>query len=169
MKERWKQIAGGDYELSNFGQLRRLKPARGTRVGRLSKGRPLGPYGYIGVTLGKGPDGRVRTAYLHVLVAETFIGSKPAGTEVNHCDGDKNNNRADNLEYLTHAKNQKHASENGLLARGEHVGTSVLTRTQVHAIRKLYPSSTCKALGLKYGVCAQTIHNIISGRAWWGL
>lgn len=50
----------------------------------------------------------------HQTIADYFIGKKPKGLTVNHKDGNKLNNRYENLEYITIAENIKHAIENGL-------------------------------------------------------
>jgi hypothetical protein len=51
----------------------------------------------------------VRGSYfVHDLVAETWLGPRPVGTEVNHKDRDHGNNAPDNLEYLTHVDNVRH-------------------------------------------------------------
>lgn len=47
--------------------------------------------------------------YVHRLVYETFVGAIPEGMEINHKDGDKLNNTADNLEAMTHQKNIEHS------------------------------------------------------------
>lgn len=54
-------------------------------------------------------DGVVWTVKVHALVAAAFIGERPEGLDVNHKDGDKTNNRACNLEYVTRSENVLHS------------------------------------------------------------
>ena len=56
---------------------------------------------------------------IHRLVAETFIPNQEDKREVNHKDGNKLNNRADNLEWATRSENQKHAYKIGLQKSSE--------------------------------------------------
>ena len=51
---------------------------------------------------------------VHKLVMETFC-NKEQSKEINHIDGNKQNNNLDNLEYTTHRENMIHAVENGLI------------------------------------------------------
>ena len=50
---------------------------------------------------------------VHRLVASLFIGEQP-GYEINHKDGNKDNNAVSNLEYVTHEQNRIHAIKTGL-------------------------------------------------------
>jgi len=59
-----------------------------------------------------GWGGRVR---VHNLVAETFIGKKPFGSQVNHKDGIKAHNYPENLEYISQKENLRHAFRTGLM------------------------------------------------------
>ena len=51
---------------------------------------------------------------VHRLVWETFNGKIPVGMQINHIDGDKQNNSLSNLELVTPSENMKHAYDNGL-------------------------------------------------------
>lgn len=51
-------------------------------------------------------EGKTRT--VHSLVAEAFLGPRPYGYDIDHIDGNKLNNNASNLRYVTHEDNMKH-------------------------------------------------------------
>ena len=59
-------------------------------------------------------DGKQIMCYVHRLIAETFIEKPDYPCEVNHIDGNKQNNAASNLEWVTRSENMKHAWEKGL-------------------------------------------------------
>lgn len=54
------------------------------------------------------------TFLVHRLVASAFVPNPNGLAEVNHIDGDKLNNSAENLEWVTHSQNMKHSIEVGL-------------------------------------------------------
>jgi hypothetical protein len=96
------------YEVSNLGRVRSAETSRikGSKPGRvLSQSQDDG--GYSQVYLWKAY--RQHTIKVHRLVAEAFLDKRPAGYQVNHIDGNKQNNRADNLEWVTNQENNWHA------------------------------------------------------------
>lgn len=70
--------------------------------------------GYMCCTL-RLEDGSRRTFKVHRMVAEKFISNPEGKPEVNHIDGNKENNNDYNLEWATHSENIKHAWDTGLL------------------------------------------------------
>ena len=70
--------------------------------------------GYIEVTL-TDTDGRPHSRLLHRIIAEAFCEKPDGADEVNHINGDKTDNRARNLEWVTRAENLRHAYETGLM------------------------------------------------------
>lgn len=76
--------------------------------GELKKMSPVATgNGYLSVTLYKEPQVPIRR-YVHRLVAEAFIPNPENKPQVNHIDGDKTNNRVENLEWVTQNENQRH-------------------------------------------------------------
>ena len=89
------------------------------RDGRVinSRGHEKTPYlhpesGYFGMNLYS--NGRGYPKRVHRLVAETFIPNPENKPEVNHKDGNKQNNSVDNLEWVTRSENMLHAYSTGL-------------------------------------------------------
>jgi hypothetical protein len=111
-REIWKPIAGYErlYEVSNFGNVRRIF-RYGKRWVHTCK-QKLTKDGYRESTLVK--DNNPKCVRTHRLVAAAFCENPHNKNEVNHIDGNKLNNRADNLEWCTSSENQKHAYKIGL-------------------------------------------------------
>ena len=87
--------------------------------------------GYERVTLSK--NGNTARFFVHRLVAETFLGFQE-GMEVNHINGDKLDNRVNNLEWCTSSSNKQHALSLELRASGEKHVNSKLTDDEVRDI-----------------------------------
>ena len=85
-------------------------------------------------------DDKQHTPTVHSLIMKTFVGEKPfPKANINHIDGDKNNNSLSNLEYCTYKENHAHAIANGLRNPvGEGNGRSKLTKEKVIVMRHLY-------------------------------
>lgn len=69
--------------------------------------------GYHTTTVGN------RNSLVHRLVAHAFLGPPPSGDlyEINHLDGNKSNNRVDNLEYVSRAQNMLHYHRSNIVRR----------------------------------------------------
>jgi len=106
--EEWRPAPGWEsaYNVSSQGRIKNASTGRILRL-RYTKGRR---YAAIHLPL----NGKSVDRYLHVLVAEAFLGPKPTGLDVNHKDGDRLNNAATNLEYVTRQENIRHAVRLGL-------------------------------------------------------
>lgn len=65
------------------------------------------PTGYVRVNIRQG--GRWKTVSVHRLVADAFIPNPQNKPCVNHIDGNKANNNAENLEWCTHSENESHS------------------------------------------------------------
>ena len=132
-------------------------------IGRWMSPTPI-QGGYL--TVGLRREGKQIRRLVHRLVAEAYIGDCPDLHEVNHIDGDKLNNRVENLEYTTRLANMQHAWRTGLI--GKQVGRpSKLTENQVVNIYHLNRSGIRQTrLASLYEVSDSTVSNIIRGERW---
>lgn len=150
------------YEVSVYGYIRNRRTLRVLRL-NLNTG---GGYGLVRLYIG---PGAFLDRLAHVVVAEAFICKRPKGLEVNHKDGDKLNNAASNLEWVSRKENMQHAAKNGWMrpTRGEASHQSKLTEAKVRAIRRaLVRGATSAELGREYGVTATAIQLIKYGKNW---
>lgn len=117
--EEWRPVNGfdGKYEVSNYGRVRSIDHEVKSLVGyRTVKGRILKQrveHGYCRVQLSISKYEHTHKQ-VHRLVAEEFVPNPDNKPEVNHIDGCKTNNFAENLEWVTSSENSVHAIENGL-------------------------------------------------------
>jgi predicted XRE-type DNA-binding protein len=166
--EMWKPVVGyeGFYEVSNRGRVRSARETRATKIGRILKPSPI--FGYLYVVLAR--HGTARSTRVHRLVAHAFIGAKPDGLQINHKDGNKQNNCASNLEYVTAQRNTQHAIETGLRksSAGEQNPTAKLKPSQVLEIRVLAAYSGMRQvdIGAIYGVSQSQVSSIFRRGTW---
>jgi hypothetical protein len=121
-------------------------------------------YGYIYVNL-YNDSRRCHNVLVHRLVAIAFLDNPNNKREVNHIDGDKSNNKVDNLEWTSSSENKKHAFKIGLMCqKGEKHASNKLNSDQVIEVynSKLKISDLAK----KYNVGITTIHAIKNGQTW---
>ena len=109
-EEIWKDIEGyeGLYQVSNMGRVKSFKWNKDGRIMKIKKDR----HGYHEISLCINNIPKFwRT---HRLVALTFLPNTENKRTVNHIDGNKLNNRLENLEWTTHGENISHAYRTGL-------------------------------------------------------
>lgn len=94
MCEIWKDIEGFEdkYQISRGGEVRHK------RSGKVTRGTKDKQSGYMRVNL---YTDRNHISLVHRLVAEAFVPNTDNGNEVHHIDGNKQNNAAENLEWVT--------------------------------------------------------------------
>lgn len=160
--EVWRDIEvyDGDYQISKTGKVRSQKSGEWRPLKRfLNRG------GYEAVILSK--NDTPRKFLVHVLVARAFVPNPENKPEVNHIDGNKMNNCAWNLEWVTRSENLRHATRTGLMRykRGTNNGNARLTEDDVHYIREKYipkhPEFGASALSRKFHVNIKTVLRVI--------
>jgi len=172
MDEQWKAVPGyeGWYEASTFGRFRIMQsPGKGARhpyprvLANLvyQKGYLKQQFGTCGNT--RKPWRR----YLHQIIYETFHGPIPSGFSINHIDGEKANNRPENLELSTPRQQTAHARSLGLPRSRGGIAWH-LTEADVRRIRELYDSGerTYVQLAAEFGVVKGAIGHILKRRTW---
>jgi NUMOD4 motif/HNH endonuclease len=123
MEEIWKPIKEyeGLYEVSNLGNVKSLPKVILTYGGkrtinlseRIMNGTPRSRRD-IYPSLGLKKGNKNKMFFIHRLVAHAFILNPKNNSQVNHIDGDKTNNRVDNLEWISPVDNLRHAQKIGV-------------------------------------------------------
>jgi hypothetical protein len=166
--ERWLPVPVAEYQhlyqVSDLGRIRRLV---NKRVRRLTCGKD----GYEYCTLRAG--GRCRNLLVQRLVVVAFIRPFLPGEVTAHRDGDRENNRADNLEIVTPRESMHHAIRTGWRDnKGEKHYKAVLTEVQVREIRRLHAGGSrvggmsYAALAKRFGVSTGAVEAVTQRRSW---
>ena len=142
-----------DYEITRQGEVINKKWG-----GRKVKPQPNGK-GYLRVHIAG------KMYFVHRLVAEKYVPNPDGKPQVNHKDGNKLNNNADNLEWVTNQENRNHAINNDLHLKGEKCPWSKLTQKQVDFIRN-HPEIKNVELARAFGVHHKTISAVKNYRSW---
>ena len=112
--------------------------------------------GYQMVSAGSGSNNK---QYVHRMVAETWIDNPNHYEQVNHINGDKDDNRADNLEWVTPSENMRHAFRTGLK---KHSGGLKATPIRIVETGEVFESvSECAR---RIGGSQGTISECLAGR-----
>lgn len=97
-EEVWKDIPSyeGKYQVSNLGRVKSLLSST-EKILKTRKDKS----GYLRINLG------YKTLRIHQLVAMAFLGHEPCGMKlvVDHIDGDRTNNKMENLQLITQKEN----------------------------------------------------------------
>ena len=110
------------------------------------------------------------TVPVHRLVAQAFIPNPENKPQVNHINGDKTDNRVENLEWCTNGENQKHAFVNNLQRGNFNHPHSKLCYDDVVYIKNNYQKGKIgfgmRTLAKKFNVSVSTIKQIINGESY---
>ena len=154
-----------NYEVSDLGNIRNKK------TNRILKTK-FNNCGYKQLKLSK--NGINKMYSVHRIVAEAFIINIESKPFVNHKNGNKSDNRVENLEWVTRSENDLHAYKLGLRKviknpnYGSKNGNSKLNEIKVKEIREKYLSGryTQQKLAEEYNVSQHTINGIVLNKIW---
>lgn len=164
--EIWKELEGFriKYLISVFGEIK--SPDQTVDIGlsrsQFKKERIIKSHisntGYVtvGLTFGRAKS---RGFHVHRLLAQTFLPNPNGYRCINHKDGNKLNNSLNNLEWVTHAQNNKHAYDIGLKKPFRKVTTDQVK--QMRALSKcLYIPNML--LASMYGISRSAVSKIVN-------
>lgn len=137
--EQWRPVAGFEdrYLVSNYGRVMSVQTNHGAAKQYIISQAPTGTVDYLYVKLFI--KDKLHNRAVHRLVATAFVNNPGNKPMVNHKDGNKRNNHASNLEWVTCAENHRHAWDTGLCCR--------------EGMRK-------RLLGSKHATAASRYHNV---------
>ena len=168
MEEEWKDIDGyeGYYQVSNFGRVKSLdRYVKDTKRNCFNfvKGRIMSPSSadkkhYMEVNLSK--NNKVTHYLVHRLVAQAFIPNPNNLPQVNHKDENRENNRADNLEWCTAEYNTNYGTR--ALRQGISSGKTVYQYNKYGVLENTYYSASYASKEI--GVKSTSIHACCVGK-----
>lgn len=165
MSERRQVVGWPEYEVDDMGNVFRIAPSCGAKVGRQLKPIKMS-HGYLKVGLSRASVVTDKT--VHRIVAEAFLGPIPEGMDVCHIDGTRDNNAVSNLRIDTRSGNMADSARHGTLSRGERHPYAKYTAEQVLSIRRRLDSGEkVAALSNELGIPKPTLWGI-KNRANWG-
>lgn len=151
--------------ISDFGRLKTFQ--------RDKKGQIMKPYAqageYLKISL-YGSDGKEKRVYVHRLVAQAFVENPHEYRVVNHLDGNKQNNRADNLEWCTLSRNSRWAYQMnpaplmlGLIFYTQYIRPKRIEQLTVTGQSLgVYPNATIAAR--ENGICVRNVQQAAKGQ-----
>lgn len=170
----WKPIKNyeGIYEVSDSGEVRSLdRTVSGKTINTRQniKGRVLKKYpqvnGYLKVCLCS-PGGR-RWTSVHRLVAQEFIRKeREEHTTVHHLDNNKQNNRVENLKWVTHKENMEVANKDSRFPKGVHCYNSQIndaTSVMIRLCTSIFSVKECSEI---FKVSEAVVRPIKNGKTW---
>ena len=156
--EIWKDIEGyeGYYQVSNMGNVKSLNYNRTGKEGILKLGKDS--KGYLFVVLCK--ENTKKPCRIHRLVATAFCENPHGYKEVNHISEDKTDNRAENLEWVSHEYNSNYGTRNKRIA--EKLSKPIYGINKVNGLIVEFKSS--HEAGRTLGIAQQNINACCKGK-----
>lgn len=116
--------------------------------------------GYLRIMVNK------KSYFVHRLVAQKYVPNPNNNPQVNHKDGNKLNNNANNLEWVTNQQNRTHAVKNSLILVGDNCSWSKLDTEKVKFIREYCDKYSYNKLAKMFNVSRGAIIDVVKHRTW---
>ena len=157
--EEWRDVRGyeGLYQVSNFGRVKSFYHNTPKIIYQ-----SLHSMGYWRVCLVK--NGKRKDVSVHRLVAQAFLPNPDNKPQVDHLNGDKRDNRVENLEWVTRKENIQRAIQMGLIKTGADSSCTKLTHEARKYIHENPDNLTRKQMAEKFKVCVATIFKALHKR-----
>ncbi len=165
--QEWRKVPfAPDYEVSEFGAVRRLNTKGRYKTGRLVA-RTRHVFGYPVVNLSRPDKGRGWPCEVHTVVANAFLPPKPfQEAQTAHLDGDVENNHWKNFSWVTQKENVSHRVAHGTSPRGQQNGCAKLSAQDILNIRILCRHRTQQSVADQYKISFQQVSRIVRGVRW---
>lgn len=153
--------SGAIWRVKAFGRTGKLRDINPTRADRVKSDG----YRFVNVSV----EGHGRRVLAHRLVWLICQGEIPEGLEINHKNGNRGDNRLENLELVTKSENLIHAYRCLSRSRvsGEKNGMCKLTKEKVVEIRtRLTAGESSRSIGRTFGVSHKAVLKIAHGESW---
>lgn len=181
INEEWREVPGWDgrYSVSNLGRVRTNYVDYNNHTGILVRKKvenirvpTVHPKGYFYISL-SAPKKRWFVG-VHKLIALAFIANPNNYTIINHKNGQKTDNRIENLEWCSHKQNMHHAWRTGLMKNARLTGVkhhrARLCDDDIRFIRKLITDfsdiAKKREIATLYHISIYTINDILKRRSW---
>lgn len=171
--EEWKEIPNyeGYYCASNFGRILSMGRFVAVKNGGIAWHTPRllsfinkrGSHGYYTVSLSK--DGVITTHTVHRLVASTFIPNPLGSPQIDHIDGNKTNNNANNLRWCTNSENMSNPVTLKVMSKVQSGIVKPSLHKQVLSIKNGRPLKVYETLRSVFndGYSPSMVHRVCNG------
>jgi hypothetical protein len=160
-KIKWAHTGIGEYYISNTGELKNLSTHFNAKT--VCNHHIAGGYKRFGLSAG----GKKIGLLAHRLVAKAFIKNPLKKPQVNHKNGNRLDNRVENLEWCTKSENEIHKQRVLKTGnRGEKTGNHKLKAKEILKIRKMKQNHSYSQLASIFSVSPNQIYRIVKRKHW---